>query len=173
MNKVNAAVDKTLETVATSVESSLNSSKMKKIHDDNAMRAFDAICKDSSPTIIEKLKDTAKDILTQDSWITQHIKQVASNAVGYQKDNLQKYVENTINSDSSRQLINTLAKSAVGEWAAIISDEKPTNNNNGTRSNSDVKEDKDKKEHHPKFGEAFNQIEKRRPESTPVENRKH
>ena len=107
MNKVNAAVDKTLETVKSSVESSLNSDKMKQIHDENAMRAFDAICEDSSPAMIEKLEDTAKDILTQDSWITQHIKQVASNAVGYQKENLQKYVETKINSDSSRRLINT------------------------------------------------------------------
>ena len=48
----------------------------------------------------------------------------------------------------------------VGEWAAIISDEKPTINNNGPKSNNNIKDDNDKKEHHPKFGEAFNQFEK-------------
>ena len=128
---------------------------MKQIHDDNAIRGFDAIYKDNSPAMIEKLEDTAKDILTQDSWITQHIKQIASNAVGYQKDNLQKYIDKTINSDSSRQVINTLAKSAVDHWTPIIGDEKPIDINDTKQPNKYKKEN-----HHPKFGVAFDQIEK-------------
>ena len=68
---------------------------------------------------------------------------MATNAVRYQKDKLQKYVEKCINSDSSCQLITKLAKATCNKWASIINNKKILQTSNISNDNKDNYQEED------------------------------
>lgn len=73
--------------------------------------------------IIVYLENTAKDILTEDKWIQQHIQAIATDAVAYQKETLQEHVDKIINSKTSQRLIERVAKTACVGSAAPNGDQ--------------------------------------------------
>ena len=67
--------------------------------------------------MIEKIEQTALNILTEDKCITKHIQAVATDAVLYQQDSVQKLIGQHINSEPTQNFINQMAKEAYNQQA--------------------------------------------------------
>ena len=61
---------------------------MKRVISSNTLDSVTKISDAKTPAMIRNLEETARDILTEDKWITKHIQAVATDAVAYQKDNV-------------------------------------------------------------------------------------
>ena len=86
------------------------------------MDSFTKICDAKTPTIIEKREEIARDILTEDKWITKNIQAVVMDAVVYQKDNSQKLMEQQINLKLTQNRIKRIAKEAWNRQVPVSVD---------------------------------------------------
>ena len=101
--------------VDTSITKLLNSELMKQVISSNALESFNKICNVKTPAMIKKLEGTARDILIEGKWITNYIQAVATDAVAYQKNDVQRLMERHINLKPTQNLINCMAKEACNK----------------------------------------------------------
>ena len=114
------AADNVRHDIDTEVTKHLNSESMKQVISSNAVDSFTKICDAKTPAMIDKLEEIARDILIEDKWITKDIKAVITDVVEYQKENVQKLMEQQINSNLTQNLIYQLANEACNRQAPII-----------------------------------------------------
>ena len=90
-----AAID-IISDVDTAVSAHFNTESMQTTLKTQAMEVFTKICDEKNPEMINRLEGTAKEILTNDVWVTKHIQAIATEAVAYQKENLNDHINNLL-----------------------------------------------------------------------------
>ena len=67
--------------VDTAVSAHFNTSSMQTTLKTQAVEVFTKICDEKNPGMINRLEGTAKEILTNDVWVTKHIQAIATETV--------------------------------------------------------------------------------------------
>ena len=140
-----AAIEITSD-VDSAVSAHFDTSSMQTTLKTQAEEVFTKFCDEQNPEMINRLEGTAKEILTNDVWVTKHIQAIATDAVAYQKENLNDHINNLVKSNQVHKLITDLARTACIGHAAAASDsfattkeEEDNNGNNNGQKNEEVK----------------------------------
>ena len=126
--------------VDSAVSAHFDTSSMQTTLKTQAEEVFTKFCDKQNPEMINRLEGTAKEILTNDVWVTKHIQAIATDAVAYQKENLNDHINNLVKPNQVHKLITDLARTAcIGHAAAAVDsfattkEEEDNNGNNKVR----------------------------------------
>ena len=138
-----AAID-IISDVDTAVWVHFNTESMRTTLKTQAMESFIKICDEKNPEMIDRLEGTAKEILTNDVWVTKHIQAIATEAVAYQKENLNNHVNKLIKSNQVHKLITDLAWTAcIEHTAAAVNSFAKTKEDDEDNGNNKIKKDEE------------------------------
>ena len=121
-DEIDVAATSIMDEVKASVETHLQSERMKRVLSANAPACFTDICDSNAPNIAEKVNTTAKEIIQNNTWLKEHVQTITACTVVYDKLNDQQLVESTVRSSKTKKIISALAKIACIRHAATADD---------------------------------------------------